>query len=223
MRRVTLLDVETTSLSPQDGRCIEVAVQVFDIQLACPIVSYSELIRGDGNAAESVNGIPPAALLDANEPIRVWERVRGITAGSECFAAHRSEFDRQWVPEDIRSQPWVCTKTDFQWPSGRRGDHLVQLALSLGLGVASAHRAMADVDTMSRILTRVADMGGNLEELFRLALRPKKRYVAVRVPFEKNQMLKDHGFLWDSGSKVWYRHMPPEDTGKLPFLVMEKA
>lgn len=220
MKYVTLLDTETTSLSPETGRCIEVAVCLYDIKLATPIASFASLIGpGGDNPAQHVNGIKPELLAEAPSADIVWDQVKRFVVRADCLVAHRAEFDRKWCPDF--GKPWVCTKTDIAWIGDRRGDHLVQLALSLGLGVASAHRAMADVDTMARILTRCAEMGADLEAMFVKALRPKKRFVAI-VSYDDRQIAKDQGFLWDEKRREWYRMMSPEDTGALGFKTVER-
>ena len=222
MRYVALLDTETTSLSPDDGRCIEVAVCLYDVERASPAVCYASVIGPAGpNPAQSINGIDPGLLDSAPDAALVWGAVAKVTEPAGCFVAHRASFDAQWVPAAVTgSRPWVCSKTDIEWPGGRLGEHLVHLALSLGLGVSHAHRAMSDVDTLSRILTRVSEMGVPLADLFKRALRPKKRFVA-RVSFEKKDEAKRAGFLWDGQRREWWRMMPPEDAGKLPFEVRE--
>ena len=217
IRHVALLDTETTGLDRQTDRCIEVAVMLYDLEHAQPVASYASLIRGaESNAAQSANGIPPAMLPRAQEPDVVWRAVKWIIDPASVIIAHRAEFDRQFVPE--LGKPWVCSKVDLKWPGRMRGDHLVQLALGLGLGVASAHRAMADVDTLARILTRVAEKGHSLEQLILQALRPKLRYVSL-APFEQREIVKAHGFMWDAERKQWWRDMPPEDVEELPFPV----
>jgi DNA polymerase III subunit epsilon len=217
VRYAALIDTETTGLNPKTSTTIEVAVMLYDLKLAQPCASYSSLIHGDSNEGYAINGIPPAMLAEAREPSRVWAAVKWVMEPADVIIAHRAEFDRQFVPD--LGRPWVCSKVDIKWPDRRRGDHLVQLALSLGIGVASAHRAMADVDTLARILTRIAERGTDLEALVRHAMRPKQRFHA-QVSYEERQIAKDHGFLFDYGRKVWYRDMPLDDVAELPFRVV---
>jgi DNA polymerase-3 subunit epsilon len=221
IRFIGILDTETSGTDPAIHKTIEIAAMLYDIKLAQPIASYASLIRGDSNEAEHVNGIPVELLAQAQDPDLVWRAVGWLLGPAQVVLAHKAEFDRQFVHESIRNtKPFVCSKTDIQWPGRMRGDSLVQLALALGLGVASAHRAMADVDTLARILTRVAERGANLEEIILRALRPKVLYFAV-VSYDDRQIAKDHGFSWDvqKYGKNWYRFMPPEDTKELPFPV----
>jgi DNA polymerase III subunit epsilon len=213
-----LMDTETTGLDPSVDRCIEVAAMLYDLEHGSPVISFSSLISGpEQNAAERVNRISPRVLLGAPPACDVWDRVRDLVVRADVLAAHRAEFDQKFCPDF--GKPWVCTKVDFDWPGVARGDHLTHLALAYGLGIVSVHRAMADVDTMARILTRVKELGHDLQALFERAMRPKKKFVAM-VSYDQRQLAKDAGFLWDGAS--WYRHMPPEDAEALPFRVREE-
>jgi DNA polymerase-3 subunit epsilon len=236
--RLLIVDTETTGLSPEDGAvCIEVAAMVYDTKFGS-IESFSSLIRHDSNAAEHINRIPVGALLVAPEADRVWERVQELWETCDTFCAHRAEFDRKFVTPGMRSvsshpgidtAAWICTKVDVDWPGGHRGDHLVHLALAYGLGVASAHRAMTDVDHIARIFTRIAE-SHDLEAMLVRAMRPKKKYIAL-VSYDMKQLAKDAGFMWNDYSqpghnkeyptKSWYRAMPPEDAEALSFRVKE--
>lgn len=244
--RVLLVDTETSGLDYEAGaRVVEVAAALYETKYASVIESFSALIRHDKNEAEHVNGIPAGLLLEhGDDPLAVWDRFADLGIEAECYVAHRAEFDQGFAGKSISAleggvdnwdphKPWVCTKSDIEWPNGLRGDHLVQLALGLGLGVASAHRAMADVDTMARCLTRVneilrADYGPGagsadfLEPLFRRAMRPKVRVVA-KVAFEQKDLAKNAGFFWEPERRQWYRMMPREDIEKLPFRAVEQA
>jgi DNA polymerase-3 subunit epsilon len=142
---------------------------------------------------------------------------------TDCVAAHRAEFDRKFVESagvEIAG-PWCCTKSDFEWPNDLRGESLVQLALGLGLGVSSAHRAMTDVDTMARVLTRVHEMGRSLPDMFRRACRPKKRFVAL-VSYDSRDIAKQAGFAWDDQRREWWKAMPPQDAEELTFRVVQR-
>ena len=227
MRRALILDTETNSLSPEDGQVIEVAACLYDLEIGCPIESYASLVRADGNSAEHVNGIPASALVDARHPIEVWRRVLELANAADVVVAHNAEFDRSFVRAagiaSVADKNWVCTRSDFVWGVGGEGGgrKLVEIALGLGLGVASAHRALTDVDLMARIFTRLKERGVDLPELFKRAARPKKRFVAM-VSFEMKHLAKEAGFAWNPERREWWRMMPPDDVEALSFRVVQK-
>lgn len=154
---------------------------------------------------------------------------------ADVIVAHNAQFDRSFVQaavnnlgdvqrfESLVSKPYVCTRSDFLWEGGGDGGgrKLVEIALALGLGVASAHRALADVDLMSRIFTRLHERGVSLPELFKKAARPKKRFVAM-VSFEMKHLAKEAGFAWSPDRKEWWRMIPPEDISTLGFRVVQR-
>lgn len=217
IRFACLLDTETTSLEPPPiGKTIEVAVMLFDVKRAQPVASFASLIKGDTNEAQAVNGIPVEMLPEAHDPELVWRAVRWIIGPAQVVIAHHAAFDKQFVPD--LGRPFICSENDIKWPGRARGGSLVHLALSLGLGVASAHRAMADVDTLARILTRLAETGHPLEPILLHAMRPKVRCVSL-APFEQKDVVKAAGFRWEQDKKIWWRDMPLEDTNELPFKV----
>jgi len=224
MRTLLLLDTETTGLDATKEQVIEVAVARYDLDHATIIESFASLITAPGNAAEHVNRIPAAVLPDAPAARPVWERVLDMARRSDVVAAHRAEFDKAFVDASLAKEglavldrPWMCTKFDTPWPKqAKPGESLIYLALGHDLGVAYAHRAMADIDLMARVFTRAKEMGADLHEMVRLALRPKSKLISL-APFEQKDVVKQNGFAWDPEAKVWWRSMVVEDAKKLPF------
>ena len=217
LRYAALLDLETTGLNPSTDRAIEVAVSLFDVKHAQPVVSFASLIRGDSsNEAFAINHIPADMLPEARELGQVWDLVRWVIEPAQAVIAHNASFDKSFVPD--LGKPWICSENDIKWPGRARGGSFANLALSFGLGVASAHRAMADVAALSRILTRLAEMGHDLEPVLVHAMRPKVRCVSL-APYDQKDVVKSFGFRWSPGEKVWWREMPIEDANGLPFQV----
>jgi DNA polymerase III subunit epsilon len=235
VRRALLIDTETTGIDPSVDQVVEVGACLYDLEIGCAIESYASLVRAGGNPAERFNGIPAAALVGAKEPVAVWSRVSALADEVDVIVAHNASFDRsfveaavrgveEWVPSDsLTAKPWACTRSDFLWEGGGEGGgrKLVEIALAYGLGVASAHRALTDVDTMARLFTRLHERGVSLPELFERATRPKRRFVAV-VSYEMRHLAKEAGFGWDGDRREWWRMMPPEDAEALPFRVVQR-
>jgi len=220
IRRIAILDTETGGLDPAKDPCVEVAIIVYDLVLAAPVMSFSSLIRSESNDAFEINRIPVDLLRDASPAQEVWRRIEAIAHDTEAWVAHRADFDKSFTPEPLRSAVWVCSKFHIDWPSSKPGDGLVHVALAHGVAVAHAHRAMTDCDILSRLLTRVAERQ-NLQELFARAMRPRKLYVSF-APFDQKDAVKGAGFSWDDPVVgQWSRSMPPEDVTALPFRAVE--
>jgi DNA polymerase-3 subunit epsilon len=220
-RRALILDCETDGLDPRTCRIIEIAVTLYDLKLAMPIASFAALARGDSNAAEHINCIPVASLAEAFEQERLWVAVCDLLANADCIMAHSAAFDRSFVEasEGFKSVvhgsylnlPWVCTLNHVQWPGKRTRNDLTSLALSLGVPVIAAHRAATDVDILCRILTRVSELGTDLQKLIGDALAPRQRVMAL-VSFEQKDKAKAAGFTWEAGKKRWVREVKVGDT-----------
>lgn len=218
MKRALIIDTETDGLDPTVNRALEVGCILYDLVAATPLVSFASLIEANANAAEHVNRIPPAALSKASSPQWVWKQVEDLMRDAQVILAHRAEFDRAFVPKQFADAlPWVCTKSDMQWPKQTRPDPaLVALALEHDLGVAYAHRALADCDLISRLLTRSTELGSNLVDMIRHGMRPKARFQAL-VSYDDREKAKTAGFQWDGATKTWWRTMAIDDVAALPF------
>ncbi|MDM7992962.1 MAG: exonuclease domain-containing protein [Candidatus Fermentibacter sp.] len=224
LRRLALLDTETTGTADEDP-AIEVAVVLFDVPCAAIVASWSSLIRhGDDpqNPAEPVNGIPAELLREAPPAGEVWAAARAFAASAEAFVAHGAAFDRARVPGEVwEGRPWICSMDHLDWPGQLRpGESLVSLALRHGLGVATAHRAMADCELLARLFARVAEGGADLQAMLARGLRSRARYRAV-LSYERREEARAAGFRWDAARRAWWREMAVEDAGALPFPVRD--
>ena len=181
---------------------------------------YASLLYAESNPAEAINGIPVGLLNESPPAERVWKRVFGLASRCDAVVAHNAEFDMRFVPHGATARtPWICSCYDLLWPKAPKpGASLVTLALSHGLGVSHAHRAMVDCEILSRLFTRIHEMGTDLRAFFERGLRPKATFQAL-VPFDRKDEAKNEGFSWDGASKRWLRTMAIEDATALGFSV----
>jgi DNA polymerase III subunit epsilon len=219
MNILALVDSETTGLEPKDGAAlIEVGVVLWSIEHRCIIDCVSRLVQHPTNEAEAVNRIPPAALALGGPREAVLKMVRAFAARADVLVAHRAEFDQKFFGD--LGRPWACSKFDVPWPRSKPGDGLVHVALAHGVGVVTAHRALTDCLTLAALFERVAELGHDVREMIRLALRPKAVFQAL-VSNEERDKAKALGFTWKADTKQWLRALPPEDAAKLPFPTRE--
>jgi DNA polymerase-3 subunit epsilon len=224
MDQVLILDTETTGLSPETDRCIEVGAVRYSLTHHCVIESMSRLISAEGNAAERINHIPAAALK--NVGIRTdatWEQVDRMAWHCDAILAHRAEFDQQWIPEaetgtpNLHLKPWICTKFGVRWPlQAEEGQSLIYLALEHGVAVADPHRALADCMLLARLLYRCHELGHDVQAMLARGLRPMATFQAL-VSFDDKDKAKDAGFRWDAAKRQWLRKMAIADAAELPF------
>lgn len=236
MKPVLILDCETTGLDPAKDFVIEVGAILWSVEHRTSIAMYSSLLDSThANAAEAVNGIPAAILPSAPRPDDVWAEVRALASEADAFLAHNADFDRSFCLPHMpnqRAKPWICTCTDIEWPGARRaastdphrerpGQSLAALALAHGLGLSHAHRALTDCMTIARLLERCAELGHDIEAMLARGMRPKASFAVADTTYDpkRNELAKQNGFRWDPDRKLWWRRMPIEDAGALPFKV----
>jgi len=199
MSLITIIDTETTGVDSEKDSIIEVAAILYSLTHAAPVESISYLLHCSENDAVAVNGIVPE-LTQLSDDLDF--RLDRMESRSIAYLAHNAPFDQSFLKRD--AIPFVCSMRQIEWPVPCGSKALVAIALAHGIGVASAHRAMADCDTLSRLLTRVHEMGVDLEQLIARAMLPRVKVKAC-VSYDDRQLAKDAGFQWDSDKKSWWR------------------
>lgn len=225
IRRCLIVDTETTGLDPEKDAMIEIAVLLYSLESRTTLAQFSTLLNGDSNPMEKVNRIPVAALKETSAALQLilqeaaaYEIIRVFTAAADVIVAHNAEFDRSFVGKgQMGKMPWLCTQNDFAWPAAsRESGSLIGLALDHGIGVSTAHRALADCQLIAALFDRMALYGRDLQEMFAHAMRPKANFQAL-VSFDDKELAKQAGFKWQSERKIWTRSMAIEDAATLPF------
>jgi DNA polymerase-3 subunit epsilon len=227
MKKILILDTETTGLDPADGAVvIELAAILFDVELRDVIAQCSVLLPSGSNNAEHVNRIKPELTQSAPKLMPPMLKVfYAMAHEADYVLAHNADFDRKWFGDggslpalDLR---WICSMDDVEWPrNSRRGRaSVVSLALDYGVPVWAAHRALTDCVYLAEVMKREP----RIRSLLVHALEPRKVYVSM-LPYEKRQQCKDAGFVWDQiVPKAWAKKMRPTEAEKLEFQVREAA
>ncbi len=219
--RLLILDTETTALSPDAGRCIEVGAVLFHVPTRAVLQQVSFLLPCLANPAEHVNGIP-AAVSRLEQP---WQQgltcFEAMVAAADLLVAHNAAFDRQWFGHgDLPSlvKPWICSMEDVPWPAElhlRANPSMRDLALAYGIPVWAAHRALTDCTYLAQVLARCED----LEALLLAALEPRQLYRA-RLSYAERHLAKEAGFRWNEAViGAWSRRLSEREAGALPFPV----
>lgn len=223
MKRVLLLDTETTNTDHKTGAIVEVACILYSLQYATPITSFAAIVHGKSNAAEHINGIAPCLMKEASSPALVSGIVDELIVNCDAIVAHCAAFDRGFMLDverdwglNLRTKPWICSMRDIEWPKPSKSRALISIALQHGVTVVSAHRAYTDCDILARLLTRVHETGTDLELLMERAMRPKVLVEALTNK-EDRDIVYANGFDWNDRTRQSLREMPEEDISALPF------
>lgn len=225
MKKILILDTETTGLDPADGAVVvELAGILFDVELRDVVAQCSVLLPSATNDAEHVNRIKPELTRSAPKLMPPMLKAFYAMAHQADYAvAHNAEFDRKWFGDggtlpalELR---WICTMDDVNWPRNtKRGrPSVVSLALDYGVPVWSAHRALTDCVYLAEVMRRERDLTRLLIE----ALEPRKVYVSM-LGYDQRQQCKDAGFVWDQiVPKAWAKKLRPSEAEQLGFPVRE--
>ena len=188
VRRVAIVDTETTGTDVIHDEIIDIAVVVIEVDEAGEIVgiaSAGQALRDPGMP------IPPHITRltgitddDVRGKTIDLDRLERLLAGVDVRIAHSAAFDIGFVENlmpGLAGEAWACSMRDFDWPAaGFDGTKLGYLLTQIGR-FNTAHRAMADVITLLHLLAhRLPDGGTVLGALLANAERPTVRFEADR-------------------------------------------
>lgn len=217
-QRLLVLDTETTGLSHQADKIIELAmllVQV-DANTGLPFgpVEIFEGFEDPGmpipETAKEVTGISDEMVrgqrLDGAQVAAFVER-------ADLVVAHNAGFDRPFVEARFpvfADKAWACSFADIDWKAAGAGSaKLGALALDQGW-FYDAHRAQVDCHALLQVLSQPLGQGDDpkrptgLGRLLGIAAGTSFKLRATGSPFESKDALKARGYRWDGEAKVWY-------------------
>ena len=212
-QRVLVLDTETTGLTHQADKIIELAMLLVQVDSATGLpfgpVEVFEGFEDPGmpipQIAQEVTGI--------NDDMVKGQRlddaqVAAMVARADLVVAHNAGFDRPFVEARFpcfATKAWACSFADIDWKAAGAGSaKLSALAQDQGW-FYDAHRAQVDCHALLQVLSR--PVGGSattgLHQLIAAAALPSFKLRATGSPFESKDKLKTRGYRWDAEAKVW--------------------
>ena len=221
VRRLLVLDTETTGLSHQTDRIIELAM------LSVQVDARSGLPFGPVTVFEGFEdpGMPIPAIAQqvtgiTDDMVRGQrlsdEAVSAMVSVADLVVAHNAGFDRPFVEARFgvfRDKAWACSFADIDWKaSGAESAKLSALAQDRGW-FYEAHRAQVDCHALLQVLCEPVGEGSQngLAWLMAAAQRPSFKLRATGAPFEAKDKLKARGYRWDGDARVWYCSLAGEE------------
>jgi DNA polymerase-3 subunit epsilon len=220
VRRVVVLDTETTGLDQTKDRIIELAMLRLDVDastgLPCGAVQVYDGLEDPGlpisAEIEAITGISNAMVKGQ----RLDEaRIAALLDGADLIIAHNAAFDRPFVEARLpqfAQFAWACSFADIDWKAAGHGSaKLEYLAMELGW-FYDAHRAEVDCHALLAVLGTVLPGAQQtaLAHLLTQAARPSYRLQATGAPFDAKDDLKARGYRWNAEQKVWHTRLEDE-------------
>lgn len=229
-RNVLVLDTETTGLSHQADKIIELAMLLVQVDVASGLpfgpVACLEGFEDPGMpipaTAKEVTGISDDMVkghrLDDQQVI-------DMVARSDLIVAHNAGFDRPFVEARFpcfAQKAWACSFADIDWKAAGAGSSkLSALAQDQGW-FYDAHRALVDCHALLQVLSRPLGQSEitGLQQLIDAAVKPSFKLRAIGSPFEAKDQLKSRSYRWDADAKVWFRTLvdPAQLDAELEWL-----
>ena len=223
MRRILVLDTETTGLDPSKEKIIELALLRVDVDTATglpigPVQVYDGLQDPDKPIPPEVVAITGITDADVQGQSLDESRVKELMEGVEVVIAHNAGFDRPFVEARLPTfaqLDWACSFADIDWKAQGRGSaKLESLAQALGL-FYDAHRAEMDCHALLAVLAQPLPHAEQpqhtgLAHLLRAAGQPSFRLSATQAPFEAKDQLRTRGYRWNAEQRVWVTRLNDE-------------
>ncbi len=213
MNLICGFDFETTGLSAENDRIIEVGAVIWDWKQRKPVEIYNQLCwQNDGQMPNlspeitKINGITNEDLINHSIPTRdCMSRLALMMMRSDAIMAHNAPFDVGFLEAEAKrlEMPWparlvIDSRTDLPLDGVlHKSKALVHLAATHGFLNPFAHRAFSDVLTMFKIASEY-----DLPKIVQRATSPTVTVVA-NVSFEEKDKAKSAGFHWDGAAKLW--------------------
>lgn len=218
LRRVCVLDTETTGLDSARHTVIEICAAILQVDRAgriAGIYSIGSALQDPGHplpeAIVEITGLDDAILKDRHvDRVRLTEFI----ASCEAVVAFNASFDRPFVEEllpDLPSLPWGCAMKDVPWRRlGFETGPQNYLLMQSGYYPPLAHRAREDVLSLVQLLAHeCADGEGVMAKLLATMAAPAWRFEATRAPYRVKDALKERGYRYRKQGQgaLWHKHV----------------
>ena len=210
------LDVETTGLSHENDRIIEIALVPFEFSKDGRIFNLLEAYSGleDPETPLSQKIISLTGLTDEMLAGKSFddEAIKSIVESSNLIIAHNANFDRKFVERRFsifNGKSWACSASQVAWEDeGLASVKLEYLAYKFGY-FFEGHRAQVDCYASLHLLSMTLPKSGDLvlKTLLNNARQKSYRIWALGSPFDTKDLLKNRGYKWpgDNGKhRSWY-------------------
>ena len=214
IRRLLVLDTETTGLLHATDKIIELAMLLVQVDASSGLpFGPVEVFEGFEDPGMPIPAIAKEVTGISDEMVQGQRlndaQVEALVASADLVVAHNAGFDRPFVEARFpvfAGKAWACSFADIDWKAAGAGSSkLSALAQDHGW-FYDAHRAQVDCHALLQVLARPVPKATTtgLAQLIAAADSPSFKLRATGSPFESKDVLKARGYRWDAEAKVWF-------------------
>jgi DNA polymerase-3 subunit epsilon len=218
LRRICIIDTETTGLDWARHKLIEIAAAAVLVDEAGRIVALPQI----GSGMESPgHPLPPEIieLTGVSDSMLAGKQIQrdelaGFVSSCEAILAFNSGFDRSFVETLLPGLPamkWGCVMADVPWRArGFEPGPQNYLLMQSGRFAAGAHRARDDVLSLIQLLDHVCvDRTSIMATVLAAIHAPAWRFEATWATYYQRDLLRDRRYRWrpEGRSGVWHKHI----------------
>ncbi len=222
LTRGIILDTETTGLSSEADRVIELGMLLFEFD---PVTGrIHQILRSFDQLEDPGMPIPEAStqVHHITDEMVQGQRiddaeVERMLQGVSVVVAHNAAFDRPFVEQRwpiFEQLQWACSLRDIDWSAEGFGSAKLEYLMYTQGMFYEAHRAETDCRALLEVLSRILPHSQKTALLSMLETlnQPQVRVYALNSPFETKDSLKLRGYRWDGEMRCWHKTLTSGPT-----------
>ena len=220
---LVFLDVETTGLSFESDRVIQLCVRPVLVNrdtFEVSALAKSKVYHNDPGAPLSEEIIELTGIEDTDISGQEidWKWVYSTLKKADFVICHNAGFDRGMVENELKraglettDSIWACSMSQVSWRSFCRPSKALEVLCAWTGFFYDSHQAANDVDAMIHVLRK----NNKMKELLENASVSDYRVFAMSSPREKNGQLKSRRYRWDPNVSSWHKSFNNVDDANL--------
>ncbi len=220
-----VLDTETTGLSLDDDRVIELGMIRFEFDpVTGQVLGVDRVFDELEDPGFSIPAASTAVHHITDEMVKGRriddQAVNRMLDQVQVVIAHNAAFDRPFVEarwpafENLR---WACSLRDVDWKEEGFGSAKLEYLLGVQGLFYEAHRAEVDCWALLYLLNFHLPNRQQpvLLPMLETLNQPRSRLFATAAPFEQKDHLKSRGYRWNPDVRAWWRDLAHEQELQL--------
>ena len=222
VRRVCLIDTETTGLDHEKHQIIEICAAVVLVDDGGNIIAMPSLGTGLQDPGHpltpEIAALTGLADADLSGKAIQKDNLAAVIESCSAVVAFNSQFDRPFVERllpGMSPMSWGCAMRDVDWRDlGFEPGPQGYLSMQAGRFAQSAHRAADDVLVLAELLDHTCGDGQTvMAKVLEAVDGPAWRFEARRAPYGYKDDLRERRYRWapKPAHGIWHKHVRPAD------------